>query len=113
MDVPNWDEHHRSIRTLADLIEQRVPLLTSRPALAARQYAAAYLARCRRLVLAIDAVRGEFPDAVGALLRPMFETWLTATWLVLDPDEALPALANDYKVEVEKMTRLAGLDVDD
>jgi len=113
MDVPDWDQHDRSIRALADVIEQRLPLLTSRSEFAARQYAAAYLARCRRLVLAIDAVRGEFPDAVGTLLRPMFETWLTANWLVLDPDEAMPALANDYKVEVEKMTRLAGLDVED
>jgi hypothetical protein len=112
VDVPDWETHHLSILALADLIERRLPLLTSRPELAARQYAAGYLARCRRLVLAIDQSRLAFPDAVGALLRPLFESWLTATWLLLAPEEALPALEHDYKVEVEKMTRLAGLDID-
>jgi hypothetical protein len=112
VDVPDWETHHSSILALADLIERRLPLLTSRPELAARQYSAGYLARCRRLVLAIDQSRLAFPDAVGALLRPLFESWLAATWLLLAPEEALPALEHDYKVEVEKMTRLAGLDID-
>jgi hypothetical protein len=112
MDVPDWEEHHRSILALADLIRRRLPLLTSQPELVARQCAAGYLARCRRLLLAADQLRVDFPDAVGALLRPMFETWLTATWLVLAPEEALPALENDYTVEVEQMTRLASIETD-
>jgi hypothetical protein len=91
------------------LIEDRMPHLTSTEA-TVRQTAAAYLARCRRLLIAMDALREEqLIDVTSLPLRPLFEAWLVAMWVLYEREPAVNRLVEDYQASLEKMNRLANL----
>ena len=56
--IPDWEAKYAAILGTADLVAERLPLLTTKAGhFMGRQVAAAYLARCRRLLLAMDHLR--------------------------------------------------------
>src|SRR5581483_3960101 len=64
-------------------------------AITATELALAGFARCRRLLEGMLALH-RFSDVAGALARSLFETWLTALYLLLAGDEAIERVdAND------------------
>lgn len=112
-DVPDWENVYPVIVAIVALVGKRIPLLTSRKSVAhPRQLAAAYLARCRRLVLTLDLVRSQgFEDMVGALLRMTFESWLFGLWTLYgDPRTVLDAHDSDFTRRMNRVVVLADLD---
>lgn len=66
-----------------------IPVLCSKPERAPRQYAAAALARCNRLLAAMFLLRdGDFPDIIGVLFRSLLECWYLGMYFLLAPEEA-------------------------
>lgn len=112
--VPQWDRTHQAILDVVEFIAARLDLLTSSSACRSRQVAAGYLARCRRLLLAMDLLRlNGFIDGVGLALRPFFEAWLYGMWALLGDPSVIDKLVSGYKDQIEKMNRLAGLELKD
>lgn len=112
-DVPDWENVYPVVLAIVELVGKRIPLLTTRiSAPHPRQLAAAYLARCRRLVLTLDLVRRhEFEDMVGAVLRMTFESWLFGLWtLYSDPQTVLAAHDSDFTRRMNRVVVLADLD---
>jgi hypothetical protein len=98
---------------LAQLVEDRRPLLTSAPGWSRRQVSAAYLARCRRFLLGMhELLDAGMPDLIGSLVRPMFEAWLYGLWIILGDTDALDRVISAYKRDIEKLDRMAGLELD-
>src|SRR5206468_4195448 len=111
---PTWDSMHGTILKVLGLVERRMPLLTTGAGDQSRQVSAAYLARCRRLLIVMDRVReAEDVDVCNVLLRPLFEAWLHGMWVLLAGRDALTVLLDAYKTDVERIDRLAGLELDD
>jgi hypothetical protein len=91
------------------LIEERMPHFTSTDA-KVRQTAAAYLARCCRLLKAMDTLREDgLLDVASVPLRPLLEAWLVAMWVLFEKEAAIEKLVEDYQASLEKMNRLANL----
>jgi hypothetical protein len=113
-EIPDWSGKHDTILSLAGLVQQRLPLLTSAPGYESREVAAAYLARCRRLILGMDLLRREgFADLIGALLRILFENWLHGMWVLLGGVPILESLKEAHQGERERLNRMAQLELDD
>ena len=95
----------RYIVALIDHVRLGVlPHLNSRRDLPARHYAAASLARCNRLLLAMIELRtAGFPDVVGILLRSILEFWYLGMYFVLAPYEAYE---NTHAAHAFQLTRL-------
>jgi len=111
VDIPDWEQHRETIRRLADLVEAQLPLLTTdenHPL--ARQLAAAYLARCRRLVVAMDLLyEAGMRDVVGGVLRICFEAWLTGLWVLFTGRDAVARLNREYISRMNQLIREANL----
>jgi hypothetical protein len=81
-----------------------LPRLTSRPDLVPRQYAAAALARCNRLLRAMILLRDAgYPDVVGLPVRSLLEGWYLGMYLLLAPDEALSAINASHLYQLEHL----------
>lgn len=97
------------------MIEALPSMLTrlTRRAPDADMAAGAALARCRRLLMGIDRVvhSGDEEDLAGIFVRPLFETWLTAFYLLFEGDEGWEELKEGARRAMEVMNRLATLDV--
>ena len=108
----DWSEKGPVVTALLSHIHGRFPHITVREP-SVRLVSAAYLARCCRLLTTMLRLRsdGSF-DVVTLPLRPLFEAWLVALWLLFGGDDALDKLLEDYQSSLEKINRLAGLDWD-
>jgi hypothetical protein len=98
-EVPNWtDDVHPAIKSLVDLVGDRLTLMTTAERYPqVRQLAAAYLARVRRLIMAMDVLyEAEMPDIVGSLLRICFESWVTGMWVLFVGQDAVDILLTDH-----------------
>lgn len=86
----------QTVDQLLVLIKRYVCSLESRPHQAARQFAAAGLARCCALVKGICVLEdGGLGPLVGILERQHWETWLVSIHVVLRGEEALHEVAGD------------------
>ena len=84
-DIPGWDSGiHEAIRDLIGFVGWRRDLLTTdRSYPQSRQIGAAYLARTRRLVIAMDLLyEAGTPDLIGGPLRICLESWITGMWVL-------------------------------
>ena len=78
--------------------------LSSVPTLAPRQYAAAALARCNRLLGGMLALYSAgFPDLLGVLSRLVLEYYYVGEYLILAPDEAYEKLNAAHKEQLSRM----------
>jgi hypothetical protein len=114
-EVPGWDEEiHGSIKSLIQLVDDRLPLLTTgenHPQV--RQLAAAYLARVRRLVLAMDVLNeAGIPDALGGVLRICLEAWVTGMWVLCTREEAVDLLEAHHRFRSNRLIVDAQLDIE-
>lgn len=107
--MPDLDEKDRAVDALVDLIGADVSRLVSGRDQLARQAAAAGLARCRRLLIGLD---NEFhqgrQDLEGVFVRPLFETWLTSTYALWNPD-GWAELEARARAEIQKLDSNARL----
>jgi hypothetical protein len=55
--------------------------------------------------------RHGFEDTIGGQLRALFETWVHAMWVLLEPDIATREMISEYKLQVGKMDKFAGLEL--
>src|SRR6202022_2281394 len=93
--IPDWDDKQQIVTEVLRLIDESLAHLTSSDP-SARQVAAAYLARCCRLLKAMLALREDgLLDVVSLPLRPLFEGWVVALWLLYEQDAALDRLTAD------------------
>jgi hypothetical protein len=84
-------------REVVALVAKRIPSLSSNLMLVQRQLAAAALARCNRLELAIlDLTDHGYPDATGALLRPLAEVGVTGLYLLYGGHDAWTKVAANH-----------------
>jgi hypothetical protein len=114
-EVPGWtNEVHPAIRSLVDLVGDRLTQMTTAEGYPqVRQLAAAYLARVRRLTVAMDVLyEAEMPDVVGGLLRICFESWVTGMWVLLVGQDAVDMLLAHHVKTSNKLIEGAGLDVE-
>src|SRR2546425_8566614 len=74
-EIDGWDDYYGAVRQVIELVNRRLPLMTTSHAHdAVRQVPAAYLARCRRLLVGMDLFRrDDLVDLVGVLMRVLFE----------------------------------------
>jgi hypothetical protein len=83
-------------------VDSMLPRLTSREDLVPRQYAAACLARCNRLLGGMAVLlQSDHDDVAGLAVRPILECWYLTVYLVFAPDEALAVIqgANAHQVK--------------
>ena len=115
VEVPGWNEEiHDAIKALAQLVDDRLPLLTTDENHSqVRQLAAAYLARVRRLIVALDVLFGAgMPDAMGGVLRICLEAWVTGMWVLCVGQKAVDMLGADYGVTSNRYIVRTGIEVE-
>jgi hypothetical protein len=98
-DIPGWsDGIHDSIRAVSSLVGSKFMYMTTGPNVPiVRQLTAAYLARVRRLLVAMDVLYdAELPDVLGGELRVLVEAWVTGMWVHYSDSEAVDRLEADY-----------------
>jgi hypothetical protein len=113
-DIPGWDDEiHGSVRSLLVLVGDRLALCTtSMQHSRVRQYAAAYLARVRRLIIGMDILyESDMPDVLGGVLRMCLEAWVTGMWVLALGDDALAVLDADLVKERNRLIERADLDL--
>lgn len=92
-------------------IDERLPLLTSRPGLFARQIAAGGLARCCALNHGMRTLCQEGrSDVVGLLARAVYETVIVSLYVLLKGHQGVLEVAGDHKkfsrILIERNTEL-------
>jgi len=99
-DEKERDAIHNVVIGLIEYLGDRFSLLTTSASESqVRQWAAAYLARMRRLVIGIDILyEAQAPDLIGALLRMSVETWITGIWLISSGEDALKRLQTEHAI---------------
>jgi hypothetical protein len=101
----------KAAQDLCAIIDDRLPLLTSKPHpdLLRRQLAAGGLARARGLleglVLLADGGR---PDVVGVLVRTLYETCIVSLYVILGDDAAAFHVMDDYARSVRILSEKYG-----
>jgi hypothetical protein len=111
-DVPGWDsEIHSVIRALIGFVGLRLDLLTtSKNYPQSRQIAAAYLARTRRPLIAMDVLYdARTPDLIGGPLRICLEAWITGMWVLCQGQPAVDILLTHYQHMSNRLIRTGGL----
>lgn len=69
-----------------------------------RHFAAMGLARCRRLLQGMVALReAGVPDAAGVLFRPLWETWLVSIYALYGGDQAYEEIRDAGVEQVSKL----------
>jgi len=114
-ELPGWNEEiHGSIKALVVLVGDRLPLLTtSEDYPLVRQYAAAYLARVRRIVIGMDVLyEAEMPDLIGGLLRICFEAWIVGMWVLCVREDAVNRLIVEHPVRSNRLIDRADIPVE-
>jgi hypothetical protein len=101
----NGDPRIDAVAALVEHVRtQMIPSLFSRPDRAPRQYAAAALARCNRLLAAMIVLRDAgFPDVIGGLLRSLLECWYLGMYFYLSPDEAFERTSAAHLHQLTKL----------
>jgi hypothetical protein len=111
-EIPNWTVRHQAIRDLIELVGQNIPYLTSRPDLRSRHLAACSLARCRVLLIGLDRlIEADLGEVAGVLLRSLYETWLTGSYVLLEGDASVDPLLNEYKRRIDQLVRMGHFDI--
>ncbi len=111
-DIPGWDSGiHSAIRDVIEFIGRRLDLLTtSKDYPQSRQIAAAYLARTRRVVIAMDLLyEAGTPDLIGGSMRVCLEAWITGMWVLAVGQPGLDILLANYQATTNKLVKNAGL----
>jgi hypothetical protein len=86
--------------------------LCSRPDLRSRHIAACSLARCRSLLIGIDRlVEADLGEVAGVLLRSLYETWLTGSYVLLQGDESVDPLIDEYKRRIKQLVSLGHFEI--
>lgn len=97
MDEADCQHVLRSAEELADLVDNRSGLMTSRGEFAIRQYGAAALLRgCGLMRAAIAIHRAGQDEGVGVLTRAILESWITGAFVLFGGPEAL------YRLDAER-----------
>lgn len=100
-------------RRVLDLIESRVPELTSRPDQIARHLAGAGLLRCCVLLRGILALEDAGLSSLGHILaRQHWETWLVSFHALMRGDEAIQEIAGDDVHWKRKLSKTLALGTD-
>lgn len=111
-EIAGWDARYVAIRAVAGVVDDSLQFLTSSDQFSRRQVAAAYLARCRRLLEGLDQLRSiGMPDLAALPLRPFWECWVRGMWILLGGEAALDEAIANYKLETERHDRLARLEL--
>jgi hypothetical protein len=107
-------DHRRivaAVTAVGDHVTTMLPRLASRPELAPRQIAAAFLARCNRLLLSMVLLESNgFPDVAGLPLRPLIESWYLGMFLLFSPDEAMQVIRAAHLHQLRKFDETWDLD---
>lgn len=104
----------RPARELSELIASNLRGLTSTRDQMRRQLAAAGLARCRSLLMALCSLdEMGHSDVLGLLLRAVFETWAVSLWVLYkgsnaEDDAVLQELGSDYEHWTTRMAKATG-----
>ena len=103
-----------SVVRLLELLERRRPLLTSRPEDVNRQLVAGGLVAAERLFKAIRAaVDAGVADAVGGLIRTVWECWCIGEYMLLKGHGGVNHVAGYGRTQIEKIRRFWPLDEDE
>ncbi len=104
-EVPIEDPRLEAVNALVDHVRTKMlPRLASRPDLAPRQYAAAALARCNRLLSSMLLLRTNgYPDLIGLILRPLLECWYIGMYFLLSPAEAMDRTHAAHSLQLTKL----------
>ncbi len=98
-DIPGWDEGiYTSIKTVDSLVDAKLAYMsTGQNAPLVRQMSAAYLARVRRLIVAMGVLyEAGLPDVMGGVLRICVEAWIIGMWVHYTGNDALERLHAEY-----------------
>lgn len=99
---------------VADHIQSRVPLFTSRGEWATRQYGAAAVVRgCELLRASIVCLDAGHLEAIGLLTRALFESWTTGAYVMFGGREALGRLHAERWRQERHMMQVNGVRADD
>lgn len=102
--IPDADARSFAVRQLLDLIETRRTRLTSREDLMPRHFAALGLARCTRLLEAMELLTDSgCRDVAGVALRPLLEVWLASFYALYGGEEAFDVLRGAFIKQLSKL----------
>lgn len=98
------------VRATLQLVEEQADLLKTKPPDPCRQFAAAGLMHCCRLLRGICVLEdADLGALAGILERQHWETWLVSLYVLLRGDEALYEVGADYVLHTRRLTK--GLDL--
>ncbi len=98
-----WEDRHADILRLISLTGESLPHMVFDGTIwdEPLMYTAAYFARCRRLLIGMEAlIEQELPDVSGVFVRPLLECWLRGLWLLNGGQEAYATLRTVADVSV-------------
>lgn len=114
VEVPGWDDEVRpALQALVGHVGDHLEYMTTAIDYSqVRQLAAAYLARVRRLIIAMDVLYdADMPDVLGVPFRVCFEAWVTGMWVILAGQDAVDAVMADHQWRTDKFITDAGLNL--